>query len=72
MSAVKDPPRTNRSRKVPCPTRGWLTSGTIAVLELNSTSLSPFVLNGSEMVADVDGVRLERSLEVNDVRGDEW
>ena len=59
------------SSKVLCPTRVWITLGTNVVLELTSTSLSSFVflfvLTGSKMVADVDGVRVERSLEVNDV-----
>ena len=67
---------TNRSRRVPCPTKGWLTLGTIAVLELNSASVSPFVLfltfTRSEIVVEVDEVRVDWSLEVNEVWGDEW
>ena len=59
-----------------CSTRVWLTSGTIAVLELTSASLSPFVLlfslTGSDMVADVDGVRAGWYFEVNEVWADEW
>ena len=61
---------------MPYPTKGWLTSGTLAVLELTSASMSPFVLflsiTGSDIVAKVDGVRVDWSLEVNEVWGDEW
>ena len=73
--AVNDPPHTNRSRKVLCPTGCWLTSGTIALLELTSTLVSPFlfllVLSGSEMFANVGGVQVQRCLEVNGMRGED-
>ena len=75
VSEMRDPSWINNYRNVPYPTVVWSTSGTPVVLELTSASISTFFMVPGgiryEMVAEVDGVWVRWSLDVNEVCGDE-
>ena len=72
---MRDSSWINNSRNVPYPTVVWPTPGTPVLPKLTFASISAFVIVpsgiGSEMVAQVDGVWVGQSLDVNEVCGDE-